>query len=421
MEKVLIIGVNITKESKSFQDEISELISLCEACEMEVIETAIQNLNTTNTHSYVGKGKLEEIKVMAESLEIEALVFNDELKPLQVANISKVIDLPIYDRTYIILEIFRRRAKTKEAMLQVEIATLKYQLPRLVGLHSHLSRQRGTGGGFAHGRGQGETKLELDKRNIYDRIADLNKELADLTNLRQQQRARRKRNQMKIVSLVGYTNSGKSSTLNGLLDHSIHEKKEVFEKDMLFATLETSTRLIKTQHNLQFLLTDTVGFINKLPHHLVEAFKSTLEEITESNMIIHVVDSSNLNFENQIKITNEVLTEIGVKNIPTLYAFNKIDLHEDYFYIPKQFPNAIRISATKNINLDKLLNLIEEELFKTFHQVKLFIPYHQSHLINQIKENAIIQQFTQQEEYYYIEAKVSDHLYEILKEFQQTL
>ena len=299
----------------------------------------------------------------------------------------------MYDRTFVILEIFRRRAKTKEAILQVEMATQKYLLPRLVGRHQGFSRQRGTGGGFARGRGAGEMKLELERRGIYDQMSLIKKELDELTHLRKQQRIKRKKNQMKVVSLVGYTNSGKSSTLNGLLQYSVAIKKEVFEKDMLFATLETSTRMIKTANNLQFLLTDTVGFVSKLPHQLIEAFKSTLEEITESDLIIHVVDAANLHYEEQIATTNQVLSEIGVKDIPMIYAFNKIDLLEDYFYIPAQYENAIRISATNNQNLDKLLTMIEDELFKSYRNVTLVIPYTNSSIVSTIKDSAIINKF----------------------------
>ncbi|MCK9471728.1 MAG: GTPase HflX [Bacilli bacterium] len=415
MEKAIIIAVN--NNNLLLKEEIEELISLCEACEIEIVDQVIQNLERANSNSYVGKGKLEEIKIALNASETSLIVCNDELSPLQIATLEKELDVDVFDRTFIILEIFKRRAKTKEAILQVELAFQKYQLPRLIGSRSNLSRQRGTGGGFAHGRGAGEMKLELERRNIYDRMAIIKSELESLTKLRQQQRVKRKKNQMKIVSLVGYTNSGKSSTLNSLLQYSTLPKKEVFEKDMLFATLETSTRAIRTKHNLNFLLTDTVGFVNKLPHQLIEAFKSTLEEIKESDLIIHVVDSANPKFEDQIKTTNKVLDELGVKDIPILYAFNKIDLIEDYFYIPPDYSNAIRISATKNINLEKLLELIETELFAAYNEVILEIPYEHSHLINLIKENAIIKEYRETESFYYIEAKVSDYLFEQIKQF----
>lgn len=227
MEKAIIIGVNTISESHIFLDEIEELKNLCLACDIEVIDVITQNLNDINSSTYVGKGKIEEIKIAINSLDAETLVFNDELTPSQINNLQEALEIAIYDRTFIILEIFKRRAKTKEALMQVEIATLKYSLPRLMGLRQGLSRQRGAGGGFAHGRGAGETKLELDRRITNDRIVALKKELEAATILRKQQRKTRKTNNMHTVCLVGYTNSGKSSTLNALLNHSKGIKRSV--------------------------------------------------------------------------------------------------------------------------------------------------------------------------------------------------
>jgi GTP-binding protein HflX len=419
MEKAIIIGVNNDRPVEEYNEELCELMSLCEACEINVVDTITQNLSSFNPQTYVGKGKLEEIAELVEELKLDVLIFNDELRPLQINNIKEVVNCEIYDRTYVILEIFRRRAHTKEAILQVEIATLKYRLPQLVGMHSNLSRQRGGDAGYAHTRGSGETKLELDKRMIYDRIATAKKELDELTFLRQQQRTKRKKQQMKIVSLVGYTNSGKSSTLNACLKHSVAIKKEVFEKDMLFATLETSTRLIKTSHNLQFLLTDTVGFISKLPHQLIEAFKSTLEEITESDLIVHIVDSANPNFEKQVAVTENVLQEIGVKDIPIIYAFNKTDLHSGYFFVPAKYEPALRISATKGTNIDQLLEMIEENLYQANHLVDFAIPFQDAQKMNLLRESAIILKSDQDENNYLVTAKVSDHILELLKAYQK--
>lgn len=390
MEKAIIIGVNTISESHIFLDEIEELKNLCLACDIEVIDVITQNLNDINSSTYVGKGKIEEIKIAINSLDAEILVFNDELTPSQINNLQEALEIAIYDRTFIILEIFKRRAKTKEALMQVEIATLKYSLPRLMGLRQGLSRQRGAGGGFAHGRGAGETKLELDRRITNDRIVALKKELEAATILRKQQRKTRKTNNMHTVCLVGYTNSGKSSTLNALLNHSKGIKKEVFQKDMLFATLETSTRAIQTETNFRFLVTDTVGFVNKLPHHLVEAFKSTLEEITEADLIVHVVDATNSNYKLQIETTEQVLQSIGVLNIPTIYAFNKIDLLDEYLYIQPQYIKAIRISATTDKNIDKLIEMIQKELERDFIEITLSIPYKEQEIIEFLKDNGYV-------------------------------
>jgi GTP-binding protein HflX len=417
MEKAIIVAVNSNRIQSEFDEEILELKNLCLACDIEVIEVITQNLDYVNRDTYVGKGKLDEVKASLDSNEIELIIANDELSPAQVVNMENSLEVDIFDRTYIILEIFKQRAKTKEAMLQVDLATKKYLLPRLIGSRKGLSRQRGTGGGFARGRGVGEMKIELERRDIYDEISDIKKELQELVKLRKQQRIKRQKNQMKVVSLVGYTNSGKSSTLNSFLNYSVALKKEVFEKDMLFATLETSTRLIKTPRNLQFLLTDTVGFVSKLPHQLVEAFKSTLEEIVESDLIIHIVDSSNPNFEKQIEVTNHVLKEIGVKDIPIIYAFNKIDLHENYFYIPASYSDAIRISARTGRNIELLISKIEDELFKSYHNVILNIPFEKANLVNLVKEGGIVEKIETNDFGYSIEAKISDYLYEVVRDY----
>lgn len=414
MEKVIIVGVKLDEvENDIFNDELEELENLAIACDMEVVEKVTQNLPYINKATYVGSGKVEEIKTAIDAVDAEGVVFNDELTPSQIATLEDILNVFIYDRTFLILEIFRRRAKTKEAQLQVEIATLKYTLPRLAGLRKGLSRQRGAGGGFAHGRGAGETKLELDRRITEDRINALEHELKELKNLRKQQRIKRKKNNMKVVSLVGYTNSGKSTTLNSILKHSvkpISKDKEVMEKDMLFATLETSTRLIELQ-NATFLLTDTVGFVSKLPHQLVEAFKSTLEEVVESDLIIHVVDSCNPNFEKQIAVTNEVIKEIGVKNIPVIYAFNKVDKMVDYIYIPNDYKDALRISAKEDININLLTEMIIKELFKEYYSVKMIIPYDNMKDFYDIKKTAVDFKCDYNDEGVSVICKVSEYVY----------
>lgn len=414
MERAIIVGVNTSTKDYNFTNEIEELKGLCEACEIEVVDQVTQNLSTIHPTTYFGKGKLDEIKSIITSREIDVVVFNDELTPAQINNVEKVLDTTIYDRTYIILEIFKRRAKTKEAMYQVEIASLKYMLPRLEGLRTDLSRQGGGGG--LHNRGGGETQLELDRRVINNKISLLKKELEKLTNLRKQQRVLRKKNDMKVISLVGYTNSGKSSTLNALLQYSNTFKKEVFEKDMVFATLETSTRLLKL-NEYQALITDTVGFVQKLPHQLVEAFKSTLEEITESDLIVHVVDASNPEFELQIETTNNVLNELGVKEIPILYAFNKVDKFDDYFYIPPQYSNAIRISAKFDKNIDRLIDMMKKVLFTDFQHVSLLIPYEQSKLIYLLKETSNVDNIDYLDEGIKVNAKVNQNIYSKVKDY----
>lgn len=416
MDKALIVAVNCGKQQAEMNEEITELKQLCEACEIEVLETVTQNLNNINPSTYIGSGKIKEIQSLLAGDEYNLIVANDELTSLQVRNLEKELGIDVFDRTYVILEIFKRRAKTREAILQVELAAKKYLLPRLIGAHRNLSRQAGSGGTM-HGKGSGEMKLELDRRLIFKQIDDIKAELQELKNLRKNQRVLRKKQDMKVVSLVGYTNSGKSSTLNALLQFSVSKRKEVLEKDMLFATLETSTRLIKTENNLNFLLTDTVGFVNKLPHQLVEAFKSTLEEISEADLILHIVDSSNKNYEKQIAVTNQVLKDLGADMIPMIYCFNKIDKHEGDFYIPPQYDKAIKISAKNLTNIDKLLKMISEELFHDYRLLFLKIPYTKPDLYAKVKENAIIESEVAKEDGYFVQARVSDYLYELVREY----
>ncbi len=407
--RVLIVAVckDNNPENYDFEYDLKELENLVNACDMEVVDRVTQNLSIFNPKTYVGSGKIEEIRMIKDSLDVDTIVTNDELSPVQIESLEKSLEVTVFDRTYIILEIFRRRANTKEAKLQVEIASLKYMLPRLVGLRKGLSRQ-----GSGKNKGQGEKQLELDRRLIESRISFLYKELKELTEERKFQRIKRKRNNMLIASLVGYTNSGKSSTLNAIVRN---QDKQVFEKDMLFATLETSTRHVKLDNNLEFLLTDTVGFVNKLPHTLVEAFKSTLEEINESDLIIHVIDSSNDHYPEQIKITNEVINEIGANNIPVLYAFNKIDKVEGYFYVPNQYDPAIKYSA-KDERINDLINKVEEMLFSSFHNVTFKIPYDKSNLLNTINNSSKVLS-TKYEDYIYIDAYVSDYLFNYLNEY----
>lgn len=374
--KAIIVGVKLDDVLQTkFEEEMEELKNLAVACEIKVVDSMYQELPEFNPKTYVGKGKVQEIKEFSEALECDVVIFNDELTPVQISNLDTAIEKLIYDRTYLILEIFKRRARTREAILQVELASLSYLLPRLSDLRNGLSRQRGAGGGYAHGRGAGETKLELDRRITNDKIAQIRKELRELTSKRKQQRLKRNKSITKTVALVGYTNSGKSSLMNALLRiRQNTEKKNVMEKDMLFATLETSTRSVVTPSG-SFILTDTVGFISKLPHMLVEAFKSTLEEIKEADLLIHVVDASNEKFMDQINTTNEVLKEIGVCDVPIIYAFNKVDKVDGYLYIPKEFPDAIRISATKDININILVKKVISELYSDYLEYSFIIPY----------------------------------------------
>ena len=291
-EYAIIVGVQLQKDHH-FTYGMQELENLAHALNVEVVGEVTQNLDRINPGYYVGTGKIDEIKALYEEAGANIVIFNDELTPSQIRNLEEALACKVIDRTMLILDIFARRAQTKEAQLQVQLAQLQYMLPRLVGLRASLSRQGGgTGGGFKN-RGAGETKLELDRRKIEDQISKIKKELAQVVAQRDTQRKQRTRNALPVVSLVGYTNAGKSTVMNQLLALTGQQThKQVMEKDMLFATLETSVRQIELEDKKSFLLTDTVGFVSKLPHHLVKAFRSTLEEARNADLLLHVVDVS---------------------------------------------------------------------------------------------------------------------------------
>ena len=315
----------------------------------------------------------------------EIIVFNNELSASQIKNIEEEVKCNVIDRTALILDIFANRAKTREAKLQVEVARLQYELPRLIGANENLGRQ--SGGVGTKNRGAGETKLELDRRRIEDRIASLNKELEILKYQRNTQKNKRKKSSIPNVALVGYTNAGKSSVMNVLVENFINkEDKKVFEKNMLFATLETYVRNIKLHNNKSFLLYDTVGFVGDLPHNLVKAFRSTLEEVCDADLLVHIIDISNPNYKNQIDVTNETLSQIGADNIPMIYVYNKIDLID----LDKLDNNKILISAKRDIGIDRLIESICEKVFEDYIRFKLKIPYSEGKMISNIMENATI-------------------------------
>ena len=380
----IIVGININNKN-NFEESIIELKNLCIACDMEVVGKVEQNLKKINPTFYMGSGKIEELRDLIEEMNAAIIVFNNELSASQIKNIEEEVKCNVIDRTALILDIFANRAKTREAKLQVEVARLQYELPRLIGANENLGRQ--SGGVGTKNRGAGETKLELDRRRIEDRIASLNKELEILKYQRNTQKNKRKKSSIPNVALVGYTNAGKSSVMNVLVENFINkEDKKVFEKNMLFATLETYVRNIKLHNNKSFLLYDTVGFVGDLPHNLVKAFRSTLEEVCDADLLVHIIDISNPNYKNQIDVTNETLSQIGADNIPMIYVYNKIDLID----LDKSDNNKILISAKRDIGIDRLIESICEKVFENYIRFKLKIPYSEGKMISNIMENATI-------------------------------
>lgn len=383
-ERVLLVGVNTGQED--FEHSMDELKSLAEACHMEVVGMITQNLEAINKALYIGTGKVDEVKGFAKDVEADLIICEETLSPSQLRNLQDELGLPVMDRTNLILDIFSTRAKSREAKLQVEVARLKYLLPRLVGLHDALSRQGGASGSLSN-KGAGEKKLELDRRRIEHRIAELSKELESLTEQRATQRKKRMNSRVPQVALAGYTNAGKSTLMNALVDAYVKDEgKRVLEKDMLFATLETSVRRIDNGKKKPFYLADTVGFIHKLPTGLVKAFRSTLEEIKYADLILEVVDFSDPNFKKHIEVTEDTLRELGAGDIPIIYIYNKSDLVEKE--IPKIVGNKIFMSAKTMQGLEQLVDMIVNTLYMDNQEVAFLIPYDKGRIVSYLCENA---------------------------------
>lgn len=383
--KAYIAGVNLN--DPNFDYYLAELANLAEAANMEVVGQSRQNLEHVVAGTYFGLGKINEIKDMARGLRAKVLILNDELTPVQIRNLEKMTKLRIIDRTELILEIFSSRARTKQAKLQVQLARLEYELPRLHPSENNLDQQRG--GGFAN-RGAGESKLELNRRTIGKQIAVIKKELKEIAGQEEIKAKRRNQNHIPKVALVGYTNAGKSTTMNGLLAEYTKEndEKQVFVKDMLFATLDTNVRRIELNNNFSFILSDTVGFISKLPHNLIESFKATLQEVKDADLLINVVDASDPNMIQMIRTTQNVLAEIGVKNTPMITAYNKADKSERHY--PQIEGSGILYSAIDPESIKLLANLITKRVFANYQQVNLLLPLSAGKPLADLHENAQI-------------------------------
>ncbi|MFC4024853.1 GTPase HflX [Oceanobacillus longus] len=403
----ILVGVNTSQNEEEFSYSMEELENLADACGIQAVEKLTQNLERIHQGHYLGKGKLEELKEMIDKEEADVIIFDDELSPSQIRNIEKATDCEVVDRTMLILEIFARRAKTRESKLQVEVARLRYMLPRLIGSRESLGRQGG-GSGLSN-RGSGETKLETDRRKIEEQITKLNRELNSLVNQRETQRKQREKSNMPVVSLVGYTNAGKSTMMNAVLDYyNSGIDKQVFEKDMLFATLETSVRKVELDTNQTFLLTDTVGFINKLPHHLVKAFRSTLEEVLGADLLIQVLDVSNPHHAEHQRLTNNILDDIGIDGIPVIYAYNKADA--SLVEYPVVEDNRIYLSAKNREGLKELTEMIKEVVFSSYITCELLIPYTGGKIVAYFNEHANIleESYDEQGTRLVVECKTAD-------------
>ena len=368
--KGILVGVKYPQMTYDFEVSMQELEQLAFACDIEVKTVVIQNLEVISPKYYIGKGKVMDIGELLETDDI--VIFNEELTPLQMKNLTDIWQVEVTDRSDLILRIFALRAKTKEAKLQVEMARLEYTLPRLAGMKQNLYSQQG-GMGF---RGAGEKQIELDRRRIRRQLTQAKRELETIEKQRQTQRQLRKHHQEKVVCLVGYTNSGKSSLLNHFT------KKKVDAKDMLFASLQTASRRIYfKKHHL--IMNDTVGFIHQLPHSFVQAFRSTLEEVKEADLLLHIIDVSSPYYHNQIETTLSVLKDIGAHHIPMIYVYNKIDLLPQLPIFEQE--NSIGISVKENLYFNELEDMIIHTLFKDYELIHVYIPYEQGDIFSNIE------------------------------------
>jgi GTP-binding protein HflX len=392
-ERAFLVGVDLRRDDDllSIDDSLTELALLAATAGLDVVGQATQRLNSPNPKTFIGTGKVDEVKMLVEEVQADIVVFDEELSARHLRELEKAFgeQIRIIDRTALILDIFALHANTSEGALQVELAQYEYRLPRLTRAWTHLARQAGGGGGRSGGvggvglRGPGETQLEVDRRDIRRRISNLKDHLEKVRTHRKQYRSRRKRSNLPIVALVGYTNAGKSTLLNRLAE------ADVYVADQLFATLDPTTRRVEFPGGKIALFTDTVGFIQKLPTTLVAAFRATMEEIAEADLLLHVVDVTHVNAQSQAKAVYQTLAEIEADHIPVLIALNKIDLLADTDGARKaldNFPNSVAISARTGEGVEDLLRSVNGMLFENFVDISLWLPYKEGGLISMFHE-----------------------------------
>ncbi len=389
---------------------MEELAQLSDTAGAEVVFEVVQKRNKPHSAYYIGKGKAEEISLLVEEMEADMIIIDDELTPSQARNLEKLLELRVIDRTALILDIFAQRARTSEGKLQVELAQLNYLLPRLTGQYSSLSR---LGGGIGT-RGPGETKLEVDRRTIRQKISDLNKEIESIKKHRSLQRRSRQKVPYPVVALVGYTNAGKSTLLNALTDSS------VFTEDKLFATLDPTTRRVIMKDNQTVLITDTVGFIQKLPTHLVAAFRATLEEVQEADVLMHVIDLSHPQMEEQMEAVQKILVDLEVTEKRSLLVFNKMDLNNDPYLIRRlkaEYPNSVAISAGKKKNLEELMDHLSGLLRADWERMTYTIPFEDSRSLALLHEKGQVVKVETQGENYQVEVFLQEKWVNKMKKF----
>jgi len=411
MSRAILAGLSVSEDITHSMDELS---GLAQAAGAEVQGLLVQNLERPNKATFIGKGKASELAEMCENMEADMVIFNDELSGIQLRNLEEILGVRVIDRTILILDIFALRAVSGEGKLQVELAQLGYRLPRLVGFGKALSR---LGGGIGT-RGPGEKKLETDRRHISRRMDEIKSEIERLRNSRNIRRAKREKSEIPVAALVGYTNSGKSAIMNKLLEIADKSEKAVFEEDMLFATLDTAHRSIRLENNNEFILIDTVGFVSKLPHSLVSAFKATLEEVNFADLLIHVVDASCENCDFQIDVTEEVLKEIGAGDKEKLLVYNKIDITQGDI-IHAHGGDSICVSARTGDNIGPLLEKIKEKLFCGRVSATFLIPYDRGDVSSYLCDKAEVFSIDYTESGALIRAEVKSADYNRLRQYEQ--
>ena len=407
-ERAVLVGLNadcFTKEQTATDETLEELEALLETAGGFCTAKVMQNRHTPDSHSFIGEGKAQEVRMLAEATESTMVIFDNELSPGNIRALEEIIGLPVLDRSALILDIFAQRARTKEGRLQVELAQYQYLLPRLSGMGSSLSRQ---GGGIGT-RGPGETKLESDRRHIRERIHRLEEELEQVRQVRSVQRERRMKNSVPVVAIVGYTNAGKSTLLNKLTGAGIPANNRLFD------TLDTTSRQLKVSDNLDVILSDTVGFIAKLPHHLVNAFRATLEELEYADLLLHVIDASDPNREEHIAVVDKLIAQLARKETPMLRCYNKADLvaKED---IPTG-QDIVATSASMGQGMERLLAAIENALGHARHHVTLCLPYSMGGQVETLHNNAQVKSVDYTADGIEIEAVLDDILYGRLKDY----
>ena len=396
--RAALVGLNLDRSSAKFEKSMNEMAALAEAAGLEIAAVFTQSLPHANTGYYIGSGKIAEIRAYLDMTGTDLVLFDNQLTPMQLRNLSNSFHCEVLDRTALILKIFAERARTREAALQVDYARLQYLLPRLAGMHDDLGRQAGASGAMSN-KGAGEKKIELDRRHIEQQMAGLRRDLEEVDRERATQRKARMRSGLPRVSLVGYTNAGKSTILNGLLSlYGSNDEKQVFEKDMLFATLDTSIRRIEPGEGCKpFLLSDTVGFIDNLPTTLVKAFRSTLEETKYADLLLIVSDLSDPDYRDNLAVTIRTLEDIGAGGIPRIFIFNKADRLEEEKSSRVSIPilteedGRITMSAKSEADLALLVKTIEEKINENRRECTLLIPYTEGALLSRLKKDADMQ------------------------------